>query len=125
MEARKRSLKTRTVNIYSHAFNSKNVPLKCREYGRRGSSSANSRRLIATRIAEHGTKCNPSGEPEDHGDNLYGENAEFVCNGWEAAGSNNQVGESDDRPDGAEKHVVGLSRGPSAIVPPRPVIHYC
>jgi hypothetical protein len=101
------------INIHSHVFSSMkstNVPFKGREYRCRSSCSANSQRLITPSIAEQGSKCNPSSEPEYHGENLYRKNAELVCDSWVPAWSPNQVDENQDRPDSAEEHVVGFSR---------------
>src|SRR5262249_2560579 len=116
--AKKRSLFEYIINIHSQIFNSTSLPFKGCEYRCSGGRSANSQRLIAPRVAEQGSKCNPSSEPEYHGEDVYSKNAELVCGSWEATWSQDQVDESHDRPDGAEEHVVGFSRGPKAIRPP-------
>lgn len=76
-------------------------------------------------MTEHGSKFNPSDQPEYHSENLYGDNVQFVSDSLKGSESNSPVGESDDRPDSAEKHVVGLFRSPRAIIPPRPIFHNC
>jgi|SRR5215469_3840058 len=116
--AKKRSLCGYIINIHSQVFNLTSLPFKACEYRCSGGRSANSKHLIAPGVAEQGSKRNPSSEPEYHGEDLYSKNAELVCYGWKATWSQDQVDESHDRPDGAEEHVVGFSRGPRAIGPP-------
>lgn len=53
----------------------------------------------------------PGCEPEDHGDGFDADDGELVGCGWEARGREDEVGDGEERPDGAEEHEVdGVGR---------------
>lgn len=56
----------------------------------------------------------PGCEPKDHGDGLDACDGVFVCGGWEARWGEDEIGDSEEGPDGGEEHEVHAVGGPGA-----------
>lgn len=99
-----------------HVCKESNVPFESGEDCSGGARTANTPILIAAPVTKQSSHGNPAREPEDHCENLNGENAKLVRGIGEAAGGDDEVCEREDGPDGAEEEVVRLARRPRAAV---------